>query len=648
MTTSTRWAGRLILALGLAAWLQRSWSLLPYNYLDLAYLFSLEQGFILTQAWVHPLFIPLLQALAWLLRACGLSGPMLLPLEWLNAAVGAATIAALYAILERRGAEPLRAAGLLLALAFSHGFWEGVLRPTPYSWAGAALTVSLLALTATPGRVGLAGAAAGAAASLHLSALALLPAGWLGLDKGQRQRFTAAFALVLGGSYAVLLRAAPEDMLRLPSPDRLFHGVEQMPHSSLYTNRHVWSQAAAYAGTLARHGGWAGLAILAAAAGGWLWRRLGPRLEARAEERAGWTASAAFAAFFLINNSQNGFVYSSVLALAPAAVAVPLPWAASAGAGAAGLSAAVVAAARGLSDGPAEDAQFVEARFISRLIGPRGLLIVPGCPAAELFYEGAFPVLDIGPAPTQGLCQAPYSAQPTPRLERTLAAGRRVWVSFGDLETDFAGELSGVQKQHQVFETPLLKAEQRRTLARFRRAALERSFRLHGPLFSPAGRPYWELRARRKAPTPRAAPPGWDPQPLLLWSRNSRDPGLRAGVAYLASWLKAAPEDTDARADLVALYARKLAPRLGPSLDGDGFFEVLESALEFDRLAGVGRLESLRQAAALLPADRACSAARRLQETQAAIESYCRALTSCPEGGAVVRGAFPGKGHPSP
>ena len=74
----------------------------------------------------------------------------------------------------------------------------------------------------------------------------------------------------------------------------------------------------------------------------------------------------------------------------------------------------------------------------------------------------------------------------------------------------------------------------------------------------------------------------------------------------------------------------------------------MESALEFDRLAGVGRLESLRQAAALLPADRARLAARRLQETQAAIESYCRALTSCPEGGAVVRGAFPGKDRPSP
>jgi hypothetical protein len=587
MNERSRWAGRLFLALGLAAWLRRSWSLLPYNYLDLAYLFSLEQGFILTQTWVHPLFAPLLQALAWLLRAFGYSGHMLLPLEYLNAAAGAATIAALYAVLERRGAEPLRAAGLLLALAFSHGFWEGALRPTPYALAGAAVTVALLALTDSPARVGLAGAAAGAAAGLHLSALALLPAGWFCLAKEQRLRFASAFALVLGGSYAVLLRTAPRELQRLPGPDRLFLGIEQMPHSSFYTNPHVGTQAAAYAGTLARHGGWAGLILLAAATGGWLWRRFGPGLTARPEERVGALASAAFAAFFLINNSQNGFVYSSWLALAPAALAAPLPWAASVAVGAAGLSAAAVAAAHGLSDAAAQDAQFVEARFISRLIGPRGLLVVPGCPAGELFYEGTFPVLDIGPTPASDLCQAPYSAQPAPRLERTLAAGRRVWVSFGDLETDFAGDLSGTQKQYQVFENNLLKAAERRELARSERAALERSFRLLGPTLSPAGRPYWELRPRRRLPALPSAPAGWDPELLLLWSRNVRDPGMRAGIAYLAAWLKASPEDQDARADLVELFARKLSPQ-DPA-------QAQESAAQFDRFAGVSPGTTWRQ-----------------------------------------------------
>ncbi|MBI5240434.1 MAG: hypothetical protein HY926_08165, partial [Elusimicrobia bacterium] len=581
MRAKSLWAGRLLLLLGLAAWLWQSWSLLPYNYLDLAYLFSLEQGFILTQVWVHPLFMPLLQALAWLLRLCGHSGHMLMPLETLNAAAGAATAAALYAVLERRGAEPLRAAGLLLALAFSHGYWEGVLRPTPYALAGAALSVCLLALTSSPARVGLAGAAAGAAAGLHLSALALLPAGWLCLAKGERRRFAAGFVLVLAGSYAVMLRCAPAELNRLPSFDKLFLGVEQMPHSSLYTNPRLWDQAAAYFGTLARHGGAAGLLILAAALGGWLWKRRG----ARPEMKAGAAAAAAFAAFFFINNSQNGFVYSSVLALAPAAAAAPLPGAASAGLAAAGTVAAALSAARSLSDGPADDAQFVESRFISRLVGPRGLLVVPGCPAAELFHERFFAVLDIGPAPSPEPCLAPYSADPTARLERALASGRRAWVSFGDLETDFGGDLSGTQKLHQIFETSLLKAADRRRLAQQRRAALERSFRLRGPALSPAGRPYWELRLRRQRPKPAQASSGWDPVLLRLWSRNVRDPGLRSGIAYLATWLESSPEDGDARADLVALYARKLAPRLAGSAQDQAL--AAESARQFDRFAGV-------------------------------------------------------------
>jgi hypothetical protein len=585
MSGKSLWAGRLLLIAGLSVWARQSWSLLPYNYLDLAYLFSLEQGFILTQIWVHPLFLPLLKAFAALLRLFGHSGHMLIPLETLNAAAGAATVAGLYAVLERRGAEPLRAAGILLALAFSHGFWEGTLRPTPYALTGAALAVSLLALTASPSRVGLAGAAAGAAAGLHLSALALLPAGWLCLEKKERLRFALGFVLVLAGSYAVLLRCAPAELSRLPSFDKLFLGVEQMPRSSLYTNPRLWDQAAAYFGTLARHGSWAGLLILAAALGGWLWRRR----EARAELKAGWLASLCFAAFFLINNSQNGFVYSSVLALAPAAAAAPLPWAASLAAAAAGVTAAAFSSARGLSDGPADDAQFVEARFISGLVGQRGLLAVPGCPAGELFYERFFPVLDIGPSPSPERCLAPYSADPAPRLERALASGRRVWVSFGDLETDFGGDLSGTQKLHQIFETPLLKAADRRRLAQRRRAALERAFRFSGPTLSPAGRPYWELGLRREAPRAAAAPAGWDPSPLLLWSRNVRDPGLRAGIAYLAQWLKASPEDQDARADLVRLFSRKLAARVDQP-------DAQESAAAFDRFAGVPPQTTLRQA----------------------------------------------------
>lgn len=591
MNQRSLWAGRLLILAGLAVWARQSWSLLPYNYLDLAYLFSLEQGFILTQVWVHPLFLPLLKAFAALLRLFGHSGHMLMPLEALNAAAGAATVAGLYAVLERRGDEPLRAAGLLLALAFSHGFWEGTLRPTPYALTGACLAASLLAMTASPARVGLAGAAAGAAAGLHLSALALLPAGWLCLEKEKRLRFASGFVLALAGSYALLLRAAPAELLRLPSFDKLFLGVEQMPGSSLYSNPRLWGQASDYLGTLARHGGAAGLLVLAAALAGWFMKRPEPR-----EVRAGWLASLAFAAFFLINNSQNGFVYSSVLSLAPAAVMAPLPWAASVGLAAAGTAAAAVGAARGLPDSWKDDAQFVEARFISRLVGPRGLLAVPGCPAQELFYQDFFPVLDIGPAPSPEPCLAPYSAQPAPRLERALAAGRRVWVSFGDLDTDFDGDLSGVQKLHQVFETPMLRAEERRRFARERRAALERTLLLSGPALSPAGRAYWELTPRRKLPAAPSAPAGWDPGLLRLWSRNVRDPGMRAIIAYLASWLEAAPEDADARADLVELYARKLLPRLEGAAAGPVLKEVERSAGEFDLFAGVAPGTSLRRA----------------------------------------------------
>ncbi|MBI5241890.1 MAG: hypothetical protein HY926_15565, partial [Elusimicrobia bacterium] len=54
------------------------------------------------------------------------------------------------------------------------------------------------------------------------------------------------------------------------------------------------------------------------------------------------------------------------------------------------------------------------------------------------------------------------------------------------------------------------------------------------------------------------------------------------------------PEDGDARADLVALYARKLAPRLAGSAQDQAL--AAESARQFDRFAGVSAGATLNQA----------------------------------------------------
>src|SRR5262247_785573 len=110
-------------------------SLLPYDFTDLCYLFSLEQGRWVTQEWVHPIYVPTLDILRQTLALFGYDGPMLMPTELLN--VGASTIAfaLLYRLARRFPVDPLIAAVALGVTALCTGFWSATVRPTPYALA---------------------------------------------------------------------------------------------------------------------------------------------------------------------------------------------------------------------------------------------------------------------------------------------------------------------------------------------------------------------------------------------------------------------------------------------------------------------------------------------------------------------------------
>src|SRR2546428_13904135 len=76
-------------------------SLIPYDFTDLCYLFSLEQGRWVTQEWVHPVWVPLLALYQGALGLFGYHGHMLVPVEVFNVAVSMTALALLYRLARR-------------------------------------------------------------------------------------------------------------------------------------------------------------------------------------------------------------------------------------------------------------------------------------------------------------------------------------------------------------------------------------------------------------------------------------------------------------------------------------------------------------------------------------------------------------------
>ncbi len=329
--------GRCVFCAGLVVWILWEASRLPFDFEDLFYLFSLEQGLWSVPEWVHPLYVPALHAYAAVLHWAGYSGKMLMPVEWLNLAVAALALVALFLLAESSGGlSTVSACGVLL-LGFSEGFNSGCIRVTPYAMAVMCLTAfAWFILSSNPRRYIFCGVAAGAACGFHMAMISLIPValifafnerGWpVRLRSGVE--FLTSSLVVIAVSYALFMRLNHLSFgyfshVRLR---KLISQLEQVRRTSIWSS-HSWGfQTAQFFGTLRLQGGPFLLLLLLFVPTAVAWTALHKKaLPAKRLLALSMTVGVVLSIFFFINNTHNGLVFAALVLGAPAMAALVSP-----------------------------------------------------------------------------------------------------------------------------------------------------------------------------------------------------------------------------------------------------------------------------------------------------------------------------------
>jgi hypothetical protein len=591
--------GDVLFAAFLIVYAAVSISLIPFDFTDLCYLFSLEQHRWVTQEWVHPIYVPALRVFAETLGLFGYHGHMLVPVELLNVASSTTAVVLLYSLARRFPGSSLAAAVTLAAAALSIGFWSATLRSTPYALALLCQTLSLTQLISerpvAPRRYALAGIFAGLAMGLHASAMALGVVGVLCAlfepDPARTRlntfnRITAfggamlATALIDWTVFLVYNRLG-SDYFRNQDFHSTFLGIEQVPSTSIYTSGSAMAQLSAFAASVRYQGGEVGWLVLVFAlpiVARRLWTRttLSP-----AEYRlavAGGANFAAIAGFFLINNTHNGFIFAS-LTLVPVLLAVGLRGSYL------GLAALVILAVPGMRDNAhrmlqagtagANDPQLAEVNFLEQTLSPRDVLLTPGSPFPEMLYLSHLNSLEVSlDKPTHPGTEVPLlhpGAVLQARVAWWLTHGSRVFYAFGDDSTDFTGDVGGAEKEHQIFWRPETAAHERAPALRKIRAALEASgLRLSDAVVSPRGERYAEIELNEAsgvvAATAPAAPPIDARELYALFAKGdslSDEPMLPRRAQFLVDLAAVLPDDPWLSCDIMALVCNGEPQREG-------------------------------------------------------------------------------------
>jgi hypothetical protein len=595
--------GDVIFALFLVAYGVVSISRIPFDFTDLCYLFSLEQGHWVPQEWVHPIYVPTLGLLRGVLGLFGYQGHMLVPVEFLNVVVSTMAFILLYRLARRFPGSSLAAAAALGVSAMCTGFWSATVRPTPYALALLCQTISLSLLISdkpvSPRRYGLAGAMAALSMGFHASAMALGAVGVVCAvfepDPARTARAICVRVLSFGGAMLAVALACwatfllyhriGADYFRQQDFWTTFLTIEQVPHTSVYTSGSAAAQLATFAESLRYQAG----ALIAVAVVIFVLaavRRLRTHMPlAPLESRLAIVTAANFAAiggFFLINNAHNGFIFAS-LTLVPVLLAVVIrgSWI--------GLAILVFVAwprtyenvVRIVRSGEygANDPQLAEVRFLQELLGPRDVLLTPGAPFPEMLYLAHLNILEVSAGgSSHGDFEVPVvypGAVLRARIAWWLAHGGRVYYALGDESTDFTGDVSGAEKERQIFWRPESVARERAAKLRELRTALEASgLDVGGGRRSPQGKSYAEIQLRESpvplSPTPASALP-LAPAELraLFLQRDGDNTALHlAGHAqFLAAFEAAVPGDPWLACDvmnLVCLGQPQVAGKAGP------------------------------------------------------------------------------------
>lgn len=564
-------------------------SALPYDFRDICYLFSLEQGRWVMQEWVHPIYVPTLDLLRSALALVGYDGRMLVPVEALNVVAAALAYAFLYRMARRFPGAALPAVVTIAATALSPGFWQAAVRPTPYALGLLTQTVALLLLVSpTPvgrQRYALSGAFAGVTMGFHASAMALAPAAvlcaLLDPDPARTRATTSARILAFLATmlatviacWAVFLlyRSIGPSFFENQDFASMFKGIEQVPGTSIYTSGSPVAQITSFAETINYQGGilLVPAIILGAVALLLRWRQGDrPSPFERRLANAALGNFAGIAGFFLINNTHNGFIFTS-LTLIPVLLAVAVRDSRVLLALLALLT--IPEAARNLTSiyrlGD-EDPLLGEVRYLQRALGRRDVLLTPGTPFPEMLYLAHFNLFEVAlDQPSHWSPEVPV-LQPGPELRARVAwwvgHGGRVLYALGDASSDFEYDVSGAQKMVQIFWRPEARSSERGPALEKLRAALEASgLTLQDGLTSPNGQRYASIHLANAPPSDMQAP-----TPFLsideLRRVVARDDGDVAAASrvqrarYLADLEEAIPGDPWRPCDVMGLVCQGL------------------------------------------------------------------------------------------
>jgi len=584
-------AGDVVFLVSLAGFIVLCLSRIPCDYLDLWYLFDLEEGRPNQLELVHPVYLPVLVAFQALLRLFGFGGRMLVPVEALNVGVAATANWLVYRLARRFSADALAAAAATAVAMVGAGIGLAAIRPTPYAWGYLFVVLASWICLSPQGlvsrrRVALAGLATGVAMGFHLSAMALIPVVLVCLVAESPRnlrpvgllgaRYLRAVTATLLVEYGLLAMLRDLGVQRLVVGDGDGYGVmyrkfEQFPGTSLLTSGSVLTQVSMYCGNL--HYFDAGLiALLALVLVLGVARYRQAALRRIRADRMPWIVATAvfagFAGFFLFNNARNGFVFASLILL-PVILAIGMTWTPRMVWVIAPIAACVAVAGaidlQSTGTSADKDPMYLETLFLDDTLREQDVLVVPGCPCPELLYLKHLNVLGVTDRPAESggrSCETPMVLPDSSFLDRLAwyrARGSRVLYTNGDVETDFGGDASGAEKSAQVFHSHSYMAQDRKNLAGKVNAILRQRFTLNPGPMSPQARPYFELEIRDDAEPPQAPTTPPDPagparelpERLAAIGRLSNLLDIALLTAYLERWAAAVPGDPYLECDLV-------------------------------------------------------------------------------------------------
>jgi hypothetical protein len=571
-------------------------SAIPYDFTDLCYLFSLEQGRWVPQEWVHPIYVPVLDVYRQVIGVFGYHGPMLVPIELLNVVAAVAAFALLYREARRFPGASLAAVLTISIAALCPGFWWAAVRPTPYALALLTQVVSLLLLvSAHPGRsyrYALAGAFAGLTTGLHASAMALAPVAvlYVLLEPGpaRPRRVTLMRILAFGGSMLavviacwgmfIVYRSIGVRFLRNQDFASLFASVEQVPGTSIYSSHSAAAQVTSFVGTISNQSrallGWPILFFALALLRRWY---SGPPL-LPLERRWLIAAGANFtgiAGFFVINNTHNGFIFAS-LTLLPVVSALALRYSPVLLALLAVLTVPDVGRSVVTSYRQGDrDPLLAEVRFLHGWLGRRDVLLTPGSPFAEMLYLAHLNLFEVSlDKPTHPSPEVPVlhpGAELQARVAWWRAHGGRVFYALGDESTRFTDDVPGAEKRVQIFWRPEAEAPARAQQLAEVRAELEGSgLVLRDAATSPGGQRYAEIDLPPSSPIGVDGPAAFLSVEELRAIVASEDSDLAPyhvyRTQYLADLEAAIPGDPWRACDVMELVCEGLPDRDGAPL----------------------------------------------------------------------------------